>query len=106
MVKHIKDLEEFEKEVIKSETPVFVDFYAEWCGPCKMIAPVVEKLSEEYNGDVKFIKVNVDEAQELAVKYNVMSIPTLLLFKDGNIAGQQMGALPEPMLKGWIDSLK
>lgn len=106
MVTIIKSVDEFKREVEESSVPVIVDFFAEWCGPCKMLAPVFSKLSDEYNGGVKFVKINVDEAQELAVKFNVMSIPTILFFKDGKVAGQQMGALPEAMLKNWIDSLK
>ena len=106
MVKVISTVDDFEKEVVKSDIPVIVDFFADWCGPCRMLAPVFSKLSEEYEGEVKFVKINVDEAQELAVRFNVMSIPTILFFKNGEVAGQQMGALPEPMLKNWIDSLK
>jgi len=104
MVKHIKSNEEFESEVVKSEIPVIIDFYAEWCGPCRIIAPLIEKLSEDYKDKVKFIKVNVDEAQELAVKFNVMSIPTILLVKDGEVVDQKMGAMPEFTFKEWIDS--
>ncbi len=72
----------FEEEVLKSEKPVLIDFYADWCGPCKMIAPVVEAVSKE-NEDIKVVKVNVDDAQELAIKFNVMSIPTLVVIKEG-----------------------
>lgn len=75
--------ENFEKEVLNSEQPVLVDFYADWCGPCKMMAPVVEELARELEGKAKVGKINVDENQELAMEYNVMSIPTLIIFKEG-----------------------
>ena len=75
--------ENFEKEVLNSEKPVLVDFYADWCGPCKMMAPVVEELAGELQGKAKVGKINVDENQELAMEYNVMSIPTLVIFKEG-----------------------
>ena len=75
--------ENFEKEVLNSEEPVLVDFYADWCGPCKMMAPVVESLAAELQGRAKVGKINVDENQDLAMEYNVMSIPTLIIFKDG-----------------------
>ena len=105
MVKVISTVEEFEKEVEKSEVPVIIDFFAVWCGPCRMVAPIFDKLDKEYDGKVKFVKINVDEAQELAVRFNVMSIPTIIAFKDGKVADQKVGALPEPMLKSWVDSL-
>ena len=89
------------EEIIKSGT-VLVDFWAEWCGPCKMIAPVLEQLSEELEGKVKIIKVDVDVEQQLAQKYNVMSIPTLLLFKDGNVLGQVVGFQSKAMLEKFI----
>jgi thioredoxin 1 len=81
---------------------VLVDFSAEWCGPCKMIAPVLEQLSEELSGKVEIIKVDVDVEQQLAQKYNVMSIPTLLLFKDGNVIGQVVGFQSKAMLEKFI----
>ena len=83
--------ENFEKEVLKSNIPVLVDFWANWCNPCKMMIPVIEKIEEELNGKVKVCKINVDEQQELAIKYNVMSIPTFFVFKDGKIANQTIG---------------
>ncbi|MBQ2938327.1 MAG: thioredoxin [Clostridia bacterium] len=76
-------LENFQKEVLNSNDPVLVDFYADWCGPCKMMAPVVESLAEELKGKAKVGKINVDQNQDLAIEYNVMSIPTLIIFKDG-----------------------
>lgn len=75
--------ENFEKEVLNSNIPVLVDFYADWCGPCKMMAPIVEKLAEELEGKAKVGKINVDENQDLAMEYNIMSIPTILIFKNG-----------------------
>ena len=77
------NLENFEKEVVNSELPVLVDFYADWCGPCKMMAPVIEELSQELKGKAKVGKINVDQNQDLAMKYDVMSIPTIVIFKEG-----------------------
>ena len=84
-------LTNFEDEVAKSEVPVLVDFWATWCGPCRMIAPEVEALAEEFDGKIKVGKVNVDDEQELAVKYGVSSIPTLILFKNGEVAAKSIG---------------
>ena len=81
----------FEEEVLRSDIPVLVDFWATWCGPCRMIAPEIEALAEEYDGKVKVGKVNVDEEAELAIEYKVASIPTLILFKNGEIAGKAIG---------------
>ena len=85
----------FENEVLKSSIPVLADFWAEWCGPCRMLGPVVEEIADETVGSLKVVKINVDEAQGLAAKYNVMSIPALMLFKDGKIVAQTVGALPK-----------
>ena len=92
------DAKNFDAEVVKSATPVLVDFWAEWCGPCKMIAPVIEELSTELQGKMKVGKVNVDEEQDLAAQFNVMSIPTLLVFKDGKPVDQIVGAMPKDRL--------
>ena len=93
----------WDNEVINSQIPVFVDFWAEWCGPCRMVGPVIEELAGEYAGKVNFVKVNVDENNELASKYNVFSIPTLALFNKGQIVAQQVGAASKSSYKGMID---
>ncbi len=92
----------FEEEVIKSDSPVVVDFWAEWCGPCRMIAPALEELSDEFSGQVKIVKLNVDENPKTAEKYGIRGIPTLLLFKGGKVADQHVGAQPKGKLKSWI----
>jgi thioredoxin 1 len=94
----------WEKEVMASQVPVFVDFWAEWCGPCRMVSPVIEELAGEYAGKINFVKVNVDESNELASKYNVFSIPTLALFHKGQVVAQQVGAASKGSYKNMIDS--
>jgi thioredoxin 1 len=89
----------FEQEVLKSETPVLVDFWAEWCGPCHAVAPVLDKIAEERNGELKLVKVNIDEEQGLAQRFGVMSIPTMILFKDGAPAAAAVGAQPKSALE-------
>ncbi|MEM7093521.1 MAG: thioredoxin [Actinomycetota bacterium] len=94
MSDNIKNLtqENFDEEVIAADQPVLVDFWAEWCGPCKMIAPILDEIADEHGDKLTIAKVNVDEANELALRFNVMSIPTLLVFKDGDVAKRMVGA--------------
>jgi thioredoxin 1 len=93
----------FAKEVLQSSTPIVVDFWAEWCGPCKMIAPILDELAEEYNGRVRVGKVNIDEHQELAGQYGIQSIPTLLVFHQGQVAEQIVGMRSKRELKSKLD---
>ena len=102
-VKQVSDTKSWETDVMSSSMPVFVDFWAEWCGPCRMVSPVVEELSEEFSGKVDFVKVNVDQANEIASKYNVFSIPTLAIFNKGQIVAQQVGAASKESYKNMID---
>ncbi len=92
-------VENFDDEVLKSDLPVLVDFYADWCGPCKMMGPVVAKLAEEYEGKAKVGKINVDEQPELAEKYGVMSIPAFVILKNGELVDQSLGAMPKEVLE-------
>jgi thioredoxin 1 len=92
----------FDAEVLKSKEPVVVDFWAEWCGPCKMIAPALEEIAGSLDGKVKIVKLNVDENPATAQKYGIMSIPTLMLFKNGELASRQVGAAPRQKLEQWI----
>jgi thioredoxin 1 len=89
----------FEDEVLKSENPVIVDFWAEWCGPCHAVAPVLDKIAAERDGELKIVKVNIDEEQELAMRYGVASIPTMILFRDGEPAAAAIGAQPKAALE-------
>ncbi|HHT65160.1 MAG: thioredoxin [Caldicoprobacterales bacterium] len=98
-------LDNFEDEVENSSLPVLVDFWAAWCGPCKMIAPIIDQLADEFDGKVKIAKINVDENRELSMRYKVMSIPTLLLFKDGEVVNQVIGARPKAELVKLLQSV-
>jgi thioredoxin 1 len=93
---------DFDSEVLKSAAPVVVDFWAEWCGPCRSIAPALEEIAGSLNGKVKIVKLNVDENPQTATKYGVMSIPTLMIFKNGQMASRQVGAAPKQKLEAWI----
>ena len=94
----------FQADVLDSSEPVVVDFWAEWCGPCKMIAPALEEIGNELQGRVKIVKLNVDENHQTATKYGIRSIPTLLMFKNGELAATQVGAAPKGRLAEWISS--
>ena len=95
---------DFEQEVLEADTPVLVDFWAEWCAPCKMVAPVLEDLADEYDGKIKFTKVDVDTNPQTAMKYGIRSIPTLLVFKGGSPVDQVVGAVPKAVIKKRLDS--
>ena len=94
----------FEKDVLNSSKPVLVDFWAEWCGPCRQIGPALEELSKELGGKIVVAKLNVDENPTTPVKYGVKGIPTLMIFKDGQVAATKIGAMPKQKIKEWIDS--
>lgn len=101
---HVTD-QEFEEIVLKNELPVIVDFWAPWCGPCRMVGPILDKLAKEYEGKIIIAKVNTDENQLWASKYHVRGIPTMLFILNGELVKQQVGALPEPMLRQVVDQL-
>ena len=93
----------FEKEVLRSDIPVLVDFWASWCGPCKMLSPIIAQIAEEQAGKVKVGKINVDEQQELAAQFRVMSIPTLIVFKDGEAVAQSVGVQPKEQIEAMFE---
>jgi len=102
-VVHTTDAD-FEADVIKSEQPVLLDFWAEWCGPCKMIAPLLDQIANEYEGRLRVVKLNIDENPQTPPKYNIRSIPTLLLFSGGAVAAQQVGAVSRAQLESFLSS--
>lgn len=102
-IKYVSDAT-FESDVLKSEAPVLVDYWAEWCGPCKMIAPILDEVSKNYAGKLTVAKLNVDENQAVPAKYGIRGIPTLMMFKDGAIVGTKVGALSKSQLTAFIDS--
>ena len=100
---HVSD-DAFEQEVLQSQTPVLVDYWAEWCGPCKMIAPILDDVAKDYAGKLKVAKLNIDDNQETPAKYGIRGIPTLMLFKGGNVEATKVGALSKSQLTAFIDS--
>ena len=100
---HVED-STFEEQVLKSDSPVMVDYWAEWCGPCKMIAPILDEIADEYSGKLTVAKLNIDENQETPQKYAVRGIPTLMIFKDGEVAATKVGAVSKSQLSAFIDS--
>ena len=102
-IKHVTD-DSFEPEVLKSEVPVLVDYWAEWCGPCKSIAPLLDQVAKEYDGRLKIAKLNVDENQQVPAKFGIRGIPTLMLFKNGNLEATRVGALSKSQLTAFLDS--
>lgn len=102
-ITHVSDAT-FEADVLKSDTPVLVDFWAEWCGPCKMIAPVLEEVAVSHAGKIKIAKIDVDDNREVAAKYGIRGIPTLMIFKNGELAAQKVGALSKAQLTAFVDS--
>jgi thioredoxin 1 len=102
LIKHISDAS-FDGDVLKSDKPVLVDYWAEWCGPCKMIAPILDDVAKDYDGRLKVTKMNVDENREVPSKFGIRGIPTLMLFKDGQLAATKVGALSKAQLTAFLD---
>ena len=102
-INHVTD-DSFDPEVLKSDVPVLVDYWAEWCGPCKSIAPILEDVAKEYDGRLKIAKINVDENQQVPAKFGIRGIPKLMLFKNGNVEATRIGALSKSQLTAFLDS--
>ena len=102
LIKHTTDAT-FEADVLKATTPVLVDYWAEWCGPCKMIAPILDEVASSYDGKLQIAKMNVDENREIPAKFGIRGIPTLMLFKDGQLAATKVGAMSKSQLTAFID---
>ena len=103
LIKHTSDAS-FESDVLRSDKPVLVDYWAEWCGPCKSIAPILDEVAKEYQGRLKIAKINVDENQQVPAKFGIRGIPTLMLFKNGNVEATRVGALSKSQLTAFLDS--
>ena len=103
LIKHTSDAS-FDNDVLQADKPVLVDYWAEWCGPCKMIAPILDEVSKDYDGKLRVAKMNVDENRDVPAKYGIRGIPTLMLFKDGQLAATKVGALSKAQLTAFIDS--
>jgi thioredoxin 1 len=102
LIKHVSDAS-FESDVLQSDLPVLVDYWAEWCGPCKMIAPILDEVSDAYQGKVQVVKMNVDENRDIPAKFGIRGIPTLMLFKGGQLAATKVGAMSKSQLTAFID---
>ena len=103
LILHVTD-NSFEQDVLKADLPVLVDYWAEWCGPCKMIAPILEDVAKEYAGRLKVVKLNIDQNEQTPPKFGIRGIPTLMLFKDGNVVATKVGALAKGQLTAFVDS--
>ena len=103
LIKHTTDAS-FEQDVLKSSTPVLIDYWAEWCGPCRMVAPILDEIAGEYQGRLQIMKVNVDENRNVPAKYGIRGIPTLMLFKSGEVAATKVGALSKSQLTSFLDA--
>lgn len=103
LIHHVTD-DSFEADVLKAEGPVLVDYWAEWCGPCKMIAPILDEVAKEYEGRLKVVKLNIDQNEQTPPKFGIRGIPTLMIFKNGNVEATKVGALSKSQLAAFIDS--